>query len=218
MADKIINASGNCNYISGNKVFILDIINDKTCAELIGNLSNMVDDMPWAPDGQIPAMGGGIKNPYILPDNAPSVVDVYINSPGGEVCTYRSIMTLLNLARAKGAIIRTTVMGAASSCASLIAVQGTPNFRIMYEESYNMIHYGKSKLSVDKINEIDNAQIYETINRNKLFEPYLKYTGLTKRELTQLQKTEYGHKFADECLQKKICDWILTSDGKFIHR
>ncbi len=218
MADKIINASGNCNYISGNKVFILDKISTETCAELIGNLSNMVDDLPWAPGVQIPAMGGGIKNPYILPDNAPSVVDVYINSTGGELDTYRSIMTLLNLARSKGAIIRTTVMGAACSCASLIAIQGTPNFRIMYEESYNMIHYGRSSLRIDKINEIDNAQVYETTNRSKFIEPYLKYTGLTKQELTQLQKTEYGHKFVDECLQKKLCDWILTRDGKFIHK
>jgi len=219
MGTEIINNSGKNNYVSGNKVFILDNILKETCAELIGNLSNMVDRLPWdAPYDTSLGVGATIKNPYNLPNTAPAVVDVYINSSGGDVDATKSILGLLNIARAKGAIIRTTVLGRAASCASHIAVQGAPNFRIMYAQSYHMIHYGKTSLSFDKLGEIDKANKYEKTHTQILFEPYLKYTDLTRKELNDLQKTEFGHKFADECLKKKLCDWILTIDGKFIHR
>lgn len=216
MASEILNRSGQSNYIAGNKVFILDGINDKTTAELIGNLSVLVDSLDWNPI--FDSATAQVINPYSFSAENHPIIDVYINSGGGNLSQTKSIMTLLNLARAKGAIIRTTNMGIAASCASLIAVQGTPKFRIMYEQAYNMIHYGKSTFSVDKVDEIERARKLENEKRANFNAPYLKYTNLTDKELKQFQKTEYGHMNAQKCLQKNICDWILTTDGKFITR
>lgn len=42
---EILNHSGQKNYISGNKVFILGQIDNTSCNELIGNLSNLVDSL-----------------------------------------------------------------------------------------------------------------------------------------------------------------------------
>lgn len=165
---KIINTLKSANYISSRKIFLLDSIDTETCAELIGNISNMVDELHWRPE----AIGinlGPIPNPYSLPKNAPQVIDICIDSPGGQLSVNKSIMSLLNLARAKDAIIRTFITGNASSCASLIAVQGTPGFRIMYEQSYNLIHYGRSVYSVTKPIEIDKAAKYEKEMRDSFF-------------------------------------------------
>lgn len=176
----------------------------------------MVDGLVWRPEYTLQM--DEIKNPYMLPAKAPQIIDVYIDSQGGTLTVAKSIMSLLNIARAKGAIIRTTIIGHAASCASVIAVQGTQGFRIMYEQSYNLVHYGHSVYSVNKPVEIDKAAKYEKEMRANFFAPYLKYTNMTKAELLKLQRTEFSHISAKECLQKNMCDWILTSDGMFINR
>ncbi len=215
-ASKIINRSESNNYISGRKIFLLDELTTTSCAELIGNISNMVDELRWTTiDTEHISQ---ITNPYILPQKHDQVIDIYINSGGGWLNTTKSIMTLLNIARAKGTIIRTTVMGTAASCASLIAIQGTPGFRIMYDQAYNLIHYGRSTYSVDKIDEIGRVAKYEREMRDSFNAPYLQYTNLTKHDLSKYQRTEFGNIPACECLKKNICDWILTADGRFISR
>ena len=216
MQSEILNKSGQTNYIAGNKVFILDNINLASTAELIGNLSTMVDNLTWNPVFE-PAQAN-VSNPYSFNSAEHPIIDVYINSNGGNLPQTKSIMTLLNLARAKGAIIRTTNMGISASCASLIAIQGTPKFRIMYEQAYNLLHYGKSTYSVDKADEIDRVAIYETELRKNFNAPYLKYTNLTEKDLKKYQKTEFAYLNAQECLKKNICDWILTTDSRFITR
>lgn len=215
---EILNSTGQKNYISGNKVFILGQIDNTSCNELIGNLSNLVDSLDWVPLYELNL--AKLQSPYLFfpdPSDCP-VIDIYLDSPGGSMSTTKSIMTLLNLARNKGAIIRTMVMGTAASCASIIAVQGTPGFRTMYEQSYNLIHYGYSVYDVDKPTEIDKAAKYEKEMRKNFFAPYLQYTSLTQNELDELQKTEYSMLSARECLRHGMCDWILMPDGKFVKR
>lgn len=205
----------NC-YISGNKIFILSEISDKTCGELIGNLSNLVDSLEYSTMQQnyVDIIG---ETPYTFKyDKKPQVIDIYINSGGGNLYTTKSILMLLNLARNKGAIIRTTVMGIAASCASIIAIQGTKGFRVMYEQSYNLVHYGNSSYQITKPSEAEKAAKYENEMRKNFYSPYLRYTELTQQELKKLQQTEYNFLSAQECLNKKLCDWVLTTDGIFI--
>lgn len=212
---KIINESKQDNYVSGNKVFILDYITQKSTAELIGHLSNLVDSLPFS---ETPKPDMPFKNPYQVYEDKYKIIDVYINSCGGNLAQTKSIMALLNLARAKGAVIRTTVLGAAASAASLIAIQGTKNFRIMYEQSYNLVHYGHSHYDIDRADEMEKAAVKEKNERALFNAPYLKYTDLTQKDLTKLQKTEFGHMDAKQCLAKGLCDWILTTDGIFINK
>lgn len=214
---QILNESGQKCYVSGNKIFIMDRIDRNTCNELVGNISNMVDSLSWNPIYEPNSQTILDNNPYILTtkDTIP-VIDVYIDSGGGDLSATKSILTQLNLARNKGAIIRTTVMGTAASCASIIAIQGTPGFRIMYEQSYNLIHYGNSSYQITKPSEANKIAKYENEMRKNFYSPYLRYTSLTQQELKKLQQTEYNFLSAQECLDKKLCDWVLTTDGIFI--
>ncbi len=216
MADtpRIINASGSHSYIAGRKIFIQGRFDD-SFNEMIGNISNMIDGLEWRTAPKINL--SQITNPYNI-DPEIQVVDVYICSGGGEVSKLASLMTQLNLARAHGAIIRTTVMGRACSCASALAIQGTPGFRIMYENSYNLIHYGRSSFSIDREDDLEQA-LKNQVEYDRMFnQVYLKYTSLTPRDLKKLMHTEQGMIFPDECMKKNICDWILTSDGTFLRR
>jgi hypothetical protein len=46
---KIINNTRSGNYVSENSIFILDIFSADTSNELIGNLADMVADLPIMP-------------------------------------------------------------------------------------------------------------------------------------------------------------------------
>ncbi len=213
--EKIINESKSKNYITGNKIFLLDLINSNTCSELLGHLSNLVDSLEWRNQSGIDY--STFTNPYDISDKKHQIIDIYIDSPGGKIYTMTSLMHLLNIARAKGTIIRTNVFGTAASCASLIAIQGTPEFRIMYEHGYHLVHYGSSTFSIDKEGEIERAAKYENEMRNNINSAYTKCTKLTEEQLKELTHIELGYINAQECLNKKMCDWILTDNGKFIH-
>ncbi len=212
----ILNISGQSNYIAGQKIFLLDTLNRNTCSELIGNITNMVNDMPWGSTHKIHF--NEITNPYQISFPATPIIDIYINSTGGDTTIMNSIMTQINLARARGAIIRTTVMGQANSCASLIAIQGTPGFRIMYEQAYNLIHYGNVSYNISKEEEIERIYKHTKEVHQASNKPYLEYTNLTQKDLKKLERAEHGRLSAPECMAKNMCDWILSSQGTFIKR
>jgi len=217
---EILNKSGQMNYVSGNKIFLLDDFKSQTTAELLGNMSNMIDALPWSPvftETPLFAESAKLKNPYNLPTEYPPVVDIYINSPGGINNILTSVTSLLNLARAKGAIIRTNVIGMAGSCASILAVQGTPNFRIMYDVSYHMIHFGQSHMTAARNNEIETAARNAKRTREKIRQIYLDNTRITPNALKKYYEVEgSGTMTAQECLKHGVCDWIVSPQGIFI--
>lgn len=212
---KIINASNSGNYVSDNKVFILDDFLSKTSNELIGNLSDMVFSLPQTSLYQTDTQ---IISPYDITNDTHPIIDVFINSAGGDGKILDSIVALLGIAKSKGAIIRTTVLGRASSCGSLLAITGTKGYRVMYSQSYHMVHFGKHNARIEKEVEIELAAQYiqkSTANKTNM---YLQHTNLTSKDLKKLQSHEYGFLSAQECLDKGLCDWIITDFGNIIGR
>ena len=207
----IINDSRSGNYVSGNKIFILDKFASQTSNELIGNLSSIVDNLPTAP---IYNTNTKIISPYDIDHINHPIIDVYINSGGGDGSILDSITTLLGIAKFRGAIIRTTVLSRAYSCGSLLAITGTPGFRIMYSQAYHLVHFGHHSFGVSKEDEITMAakQIKEhSANKRNM---YLQHTNLTAAHLRKLQSNEQGFLNADACLKHGLCDWIINDFGK----
>lgn len=202
------------NFVRDNAVFLYDYLNRETSAEMIGDLARMVNNIPTT---QKHIDDTTIQSPYDINSKNP-VIDVFINSHGGGIHTMNSIMTFLNIARSKGAIIRTTITGIAASCASMIAIQGTKGFRIMYDESYHVVHYGNSTIDVSAAGEVDLAAKNEKRYRNHHKEIYKRFTNMTEKEINACMRTEHHVYDAKECLEKNMCDWILTDAGLFIPR
>lgn len=212
---KIINNSKSGNYVSDNSIFILDGFFPDTSNELIGNLANMVMDLPSYPVYQI---SGKIESPYEPFDKNRPVIDVFINSSGGSGHILDSIVSLLGIAKSRGAIIRTTVLAKASSCGSLLAITGTPGYRIMYSHAYHFVHFGQHTVSATKEDEIQMAakHIKETSENKQNM--YLQHTDLTAKELKKIQSNEQGYMNAQTCMTKGLCDWIITDFGNIIGR
>lgn len=220
-SSKMLNEGKKNNFVFtpvGNicNVQIFDVLSMDTSSEMIGNLGQIINQLPTAQP--IDTVATKIKSPYdISPDIF--VFDVFINSAGGEFCIYKSIATMFALAKSRGAIVRTNNIGMASSAASLLAIQGTPGYRIMSEFACNFVHYGKARVGGSRENELEIATKNNIKDHKQVFALYETYTRLTAKELERYKSIETsGQLFAKQCLDKHLCDWILTNDGKLIGR
>lgn len=224
------------NTMVGNNVYILTVITNETTNGLLIQLTQWVDKLPLKNNLIVPQKPDekditddtvyiiGKDNSYksytpyeAVPNNIP-VLNVWINSGGGKVLVMQSILTLFNMASAKGTIIKTYNIASASSSASMIAISGTPGYRYMAENAYNYIHFGRYSADTAHTDEIDiltnNLKIFDKTTRLM----YLNNTKLTNKELTRYYNTEgAGRLYADQCLQKGLCDWVITNDGRFVN-
>lgn len=224
------------NTMVGNNVYILTVITNETTNGLLIQLTQWVDKLPLKNNLIVPQKPDekditddtvyiiGKDNSYksytpyeAVPNNIP-VLNVWINSGGGKISVMQSILTLFNMASAKGTIIKTYNIASASSSASMIAISGTPGYRYMAENAYNYIHFGRYSADTAHTDEIDiltnNLKIFDKTTRLM----YLNNTKLTNKELTRYYNTEgAGRLYADQCLQKGLCDWVMTNDGRFVN-
>ncbi len=223
------------NIMNKNMVYILTTINPETTNELIMQLSQWVDtidittlknDTHTLQKTEEPITDSTVyiindKKTYSpcekIPQKTP-VLNVYINSCGGKTLVMQSILTLFNIASAKGAIIKTYNLAHADSSASMIAISGTFGYRYMAENAYNTIHFGNISNGANHINEIEysNQHIKDWYKQTQHI--YLKNTRLVQKELNKYYNIEgSGVLNSKQCLEKGLCDWIITNDGRFVN-
>lgn len=224
------------NTMVGNNVYILTEITNETTNGLLIQLTQWVDKLPLKNNLIVPQKPDekditddtvyiiGKANSYksytpyeAVPNNIP-VLNVWINSGGGKTNITKSVLSVFNMASAKGTIIKTYNLASASSSASMIAISGTPGYRYMAENAYNYIHFGRYSADAAHTDEIDiltnDLKIFDKTTRLM----YLNNTKLTNKELTRYYNTEgAGRLYADQCLQKGLCDWVITNDGRFVN-
>ena len=88
----------------------------------------------------------------------------------------------------------------------------------MAENAYNYIHFGRYSADTTHTDEIDIlTNDLKTFDKTTRY-MYLNNTKLTNKELTKYYNTEgAGKLYADQCLQKGLCDWVITNDGRFVN-
>lgn len=198
------------NYIKNSSVYILNDLNANNTNHLIGTLHNVIEN-------QI------VKNkkkefelatPY---DIKTGIIDIIINSYGGTEKAYLTIKNLLNIAKSKNIIIRTNVVGYAGGYSSLLALQGTPGFRIMNQDSY---YYAP-------IQEPNNFGYLKASNKqptsafSKDFQEELSEEYKTNSAITQERIDEFfanGELGSKDCLNYGLCDWVLLNNGLWVYQ
>lgn len=178
------------NYMYNNKVFLLDEITSTNCAFLIGDLTQFIGD----------------------PENNQKKLNLFINSPGGNVNTMITIIGLLNLARLNDIYITTYVLGLAGSAASLIAVQG--DMRFMSNISRHFVHFGSIFDTTSKPSEIEKTYQQNKDYAEQMQELYIKACKgkLSKAKLLELESDERGYLNAKECMKYGLCDMIIEDE------
>ena len=200
------------NTMVGNNIHLFTKIDPDTTNGLIVQLIQWVNALPYK-DKEWKTYSPNEE----IPNNIP-VLNVWINSGGGNAYQTTAILNMFNLASARGTIIRTYNICRAASSASMIAVSGTPGYRYMAENAYNLVHYGNSRYEISHSNELEYALNDAKTHDEKTRRIYLNNTKLTMEEIDQFYNTENsGQLYAEQCLQKGLCDWVITNDGRFVN-
>ena len=206
------------NMMQGNMIFMCTSINEETTNKMTAKLIEWVNKLKPAKAEVLAKNTATIISPYDeWPEDQP-VLEVYLQTPGGTVSIAKSIMSLFKMARAKGAIIKTINLSAAASCGSLLAVSGTKGYRYMAEDAYNLIHYGSRGGASTRDGEAERMLQTNNEITNSLKKIYLDNTQLSLKEINKYFTFEdTGRLNAKACLEKGICDFVITSNGQYIN-
>ena len=213
MPGHIINNSHSNSFITGTQIYILGEFSPKEMNELTGNLGDLIFELKPMP---MYRSSGAITSPYDTKDIKNPIIDIFINSTGGDTSALQNLSTLLNIAKSRGAIIRTTVLARAFSCGSLLAIQGTPGFRIMAHDARHMVHFGGTSLCINNPDDLEPRAQQAAAFKELINEKYKIYTKIPKKTLDKMMRCESGYLTAHECLQYEMCDWIIGERGKII--
>lgn len=204
------------NIMDGNNVFLSTEINQASTNGVIVQLTKWVNALPIIKPSE--NSGWKIYTPYeTIPNDIP-VLNIWINCCGGKTNLRHSLSTLLNIASARGTIVKTYNLRQASSSASMIAISGTHGYRYMAQNAFNYIHFGNKSSEVSHQDEIEYATRDLKNFGQESLDLYLNRTKLTRKELNKYFTTEgSGYLTAEQCLDKGLCDWVITNDGRFVN-
>lgn len=134
-------------------------------------------------------------------------ITIYINSNGGYVHELYNLLSLIELAHARGIGIVTVVMGRAFSCGSMLAIHG--DHRVMYKYARHIIHLGQQGSTVSTEKQIEREHQSMMRHFSNIREMYKKLTKLPAKELEEALTDDSYSLSAEDCLRYGICDEIL---------
>ena len=136
-----------------------------------------------------------------------SDVDVYINSPGGDVFAGAAMYSLL---KAHDGHVRVLIMGIAASAASVVAMAGDEI--LISPTGYLMIHDPWAVVAGNAREMEHEAQVLREIGEG-ILNAYLEKTGLPAEELRAMLAAE-TYMNAQAAIEKGFCDGLWLADEK----
>jgi len=132
-------------------------------------------------------------------------IDLYINSFGGYRHLVFELISLVELAKRNGVIVRTVVPDIAYSAGSILAVTGTPGERYIERGGEHLLHYGFTGGGGESTPEqVERNTIQKREGFKKIYKHYDKYT-----EVPGLKEKMNDDSFfvpATSCIKWKIAD------------
>lgn len=146
---------------------------------------------------------------YLESENVNTPINIYINSPGGQVDSALAIYDTIMYIRAP---VYTTVMGLAASAATIISTCGAPGHRYILPNARMMIHQplgGTSGQFADiKIQFEQMHLIHE-----RIIDLYIKHTGQKCREHIRKELDRDNYFSPERAIQFGLVDSIRIREG-----
>jgi len=137
-----------------------------------------------------------------------SFITIYINSNGGYTHELYNLLSLIELAHARGVGIVTVVTGRAYSCGSMLAIHG--DHRVMYKYASHIIHLGRQgALDISTEKQIKRETTQMENHFNNIRKLYKEHTKLPAKELEEALTDDSYFLTAEECVKYGLCDEIL---------
>lgn len=135
-------------------------------------------------------------------------ITIYINSNGGYTHELYNLLSLIELAHARGVGIVTVVTGRAYSCGSMLAIHG--DHRVMYKYASHIIHLGRQgALDISTEKQIKRETTQMENHFNNIRKLYKEHTKLPAKELEEALTDDSYFLTAEECVKYGLCDEIL---------
>ena len=134
-------------------------------------------------------------------------IQIYINSPGGEVYSTFGLYDTMQMMIKKGYIIETVNIGLAASGASVILMAGSPGYRFGLPNSTVMVHQPHTRTAgttAEIINEGKEMQRIKDIMAN------IARKHCCEEVVPLLEKDSYMS--PEEAVELKVIDQILGND------
>ncbi len=135
------------------------------------------------------------------------VINIYINSYGGEAKELFAMLSVLEMAKRQGIKIVTHVLGCAYSAGSLLAVYG--DHRCMSKYADHLLHLGCSGASFTTFEQLKRETENNVKHFNKILEIYAHHTKIPKKKLADMLKDDKLYLDPMQCLEFGICDEII---------
>lgn len=132
-------------------------------------------------------------------------IDLYINSPGGDVFDGRAMATLL---KRHSQEVVAHIDGIAASAATTVACAA--NKRIMAEGTRFMIHNAWTLAIGNAVDLRETAELLDKLDQD-IAADYVGLTGWSDEEVKSFMENE-TYFSAEECLDNGLCDEILKND------
>lgn len=131
----------------------------------------------------------------------------YINSNGGYCHELYNLLTLIDIAKAKGIKIYTVVLGRAYSCGSMLAIHG--DHRAIYKYGNHLMHLGTTGEEVHTFKQIERTNDNWKEHFNNIVKMYVQNTKMTEKEVRERLKDDLCWMNADECKKLGLVDEII---------
>lgn len=174
------------NFVRGNNVYILGDFDKTISGYVIPDFLELVEGM------------AGVKDGFI---------NIYINSHGGYCSELLGLLTIIQMAKARGIRIDTYNMGIAYSCGSMLAIMG--DVRYMYRYATNLPHLGTAGIDAQTIEQLNRGTKHINEWFSTILDMYIKNTKMSKKQLEKILKDDQYYMDAAECHKFGFCDEII---------
>jgi ATP-dependent protease ClpP protease subunit len=131
-------------------------------------------------------------------------IDLYINSFGGYRHLVFQIISLVELAKREGVVVRTIVPDVAYSAGSILAITGSPGERYIEKTAEHLIHYGITGSHETTPEQIERNYIQKHEGFKKIKRHYERYSNVPNLE--QLMNDDNGYIPAPKCIKWGLAD------------
>lgn len=131
-------------------------------------------------------------------------IDLWINSYGGYRHLVFNIISLVELAKRSGVIVRTIVPDIAYSAGSILAVTGSPGERYIERTAEHLMHYGTTGSADETPEQVDRNYRQKKAAFSKIYKHYEKYSNVP--DLEQMMNDDAFYVPAVKCIKWGLAD------------
>ena len=145
-----------------------------------------------------------------LADYKEGVIRLFIDSPGGFVSSLMGLLYALDLAKRRGIIVETHVLGDACSAASILAASGTKGHRYISEFGTHLVHWGRVPWASKTPEESERGAEYMDRHFGVVESLYRRYADIPK--LKKKLRSDRWIVYATEAVEYGLADHVMDMD------